>query len=61
MIIPLRRVGAGGDQEKVTFLAPALEVTVKFWVGPSGAGKEKWEDPEVNTPTCINELHLFLV
>jgi len=55
VIIPLRRVGAGGDQEKVTFLAPALEVTMKFWGGPSGAGKEKWEDPEVNTLTCIGQ------
>ena len=38
MITPLRRVGAGGDQENVMFLVP--EVTVKFSGGPVGAGEE---------------------
>ena len=39
MITPLRRVGAGGDQENVIFLSPG--VTVKPIGGPVGADVEK--------------------
>ena len=38
MITPLRRVGAGGDQENVIFLSPG--VTVKPSGGPVGADVE---------------------
>ena len=38
VIAPLRRMGAGGDQENVIFLVP--EVTVKFSGGPVGTGEE---------------------
>ena len=39
MITPLRRVGAGGDQENVMFRAPG--VIVKFSGRPVGTGEEK--------------------
>ena len=39
---PLRRVGAGGDQENVMFLLPG--VTVKLCGGPVGAGEEQREN-----------------
>jgi len=45
VIIPLRRVGAGGDQEKVTFLAPALEVAMKFWGGTIGSWEREMGGP----------------
>ena len=38
VITPLRKVGAGGDQENVMFLAPG--VTVKLCGGPVGAGNK---------------------
>ena len=38
VITPLRRVGAGGDQENVMFRAPG--VTVKLCGAPVGAGEE---------------------
>ena len=43
MITPLRRVGAGGDQENVMFLVLRW-VTVKLCGGPVGAGEEQGEN-----------------
>ena len=60
MIIPLRRVGAGGDQENVTFLAPVLGMTTKLWGGPLGAEKEKSQDNLVNTPVYRTQQYTAL-
>ena len=47
VITPLRRVGAGGDQENVMFLA--LGVIMKLCGGPVGAKKKKQKILNSNT------------